>query len=376
MRRSSPLPPISRIEDQSQTRRCARLRRNLHASINSLLLPHAEAYKSLRPLAIEIDLEKYHDIYEITQTDIQEIEALVASDLGPEPDDPEHLKSLRLGLQRLHTIQKLFLCSLLALDADSSRPDSQRWTLATSTMQSLSSLCTTAATTLDKILTEEARFSRPATPKLPLTPNRERMRAQIRKVGTLSHGIRALQAKMHILREELDRTLDATDEVSELGNNLLAQYDSIGADLRELMQEWEDGRAALATNIDRNERRISLSSTGMLLSRATTPSSLGGLTAVGGSPTDALKILNGETLSGGEGPSTSSDEEVFEAIALPRQKSTLTREERLAKMKEERVRAALRKEEKNASGSMLKELESVIKLRPRGRTTGRLASVS
>ena len=348
----------------------------MHASVNSLLLPYAEAYRSLRPLAIEVDLEKYHDIYEITQTDIQEIETLATSDLRPDPDDPETLKSLKVGLQRLHGIRKLFLCSLLALDADGSRPDSHRWALASSTMQNLSSLCSTAATNLDKTISEEERFSRPATPKHPLTPNRERMRAQIRKVGTLSYGIRALQAKMHILREESDRTLDATDDVSELGNNLLAQYDSIGADLRDLMQEWEDGRAALATNIDRNERRISLSSTGMLLSRATTPNSLGGLTAVGGSPTDALKILHGEMLSGGEGHSTSSDEEVFEAIALPRQKSTLTREERLAKMKEERVRAALRKEEKDASGSMLKELESVIKLRPRGRTTGRLVSVS
>ncbi|MCJ1243022.1 hypothetical protein MMC30_000218 [Trapelia coarctata] len=372
---SSPLPPISRLEDQSQTRRCARLRRSLKTSIASILLPYAEAHKLLKPLATEVDLEKYHDIYEITQSDIQEIEELAIGNLH-EPEDPETLKSLKISLQRLQIARKLFLCSLLALDADGSKPDFPRWVQATSTMQHLSSISATAASNLEKILSEGDRFSRPHTPKPPLTPGRERVRAQMRKVSTLSHGIRALQAKMHILREESDRALDTSADVAELGSNLLVQYDAIGADLKLLIQEWEEGRAALAVNIDRNERRISLSSAGMQLSRSATPNSLGGVTAVGGgSPTDALKALNGDK-ENVHGLSSGSDEEVFEAIALPRQRSTLTREERLQKMKEERVRAAIRKEEKDASGNMLKELETVIKLRPRGRTTGRMVSVS
>ena len=140
------------------------------------------------------------------------------------------------------------------------------------------------------------------------------------------------------------------------------------------MQEWEEGRAALATGIDRNERRISLCGSASARSRASTPNSLSGVTVVGsGSPREALKILNGEIPSSVE--AGSEDEEVFEAVALPRQRSTLTREERLAKMKEDRVRQGLAKEKAEASGNMLKELETVIKLRPRGRTTGRLGSL-
>ncbi|MCJ1479822.1 hypothetical protein MMC13_008508 [Lambiella insularis] len=374
---SSPLPPISRLDEQSQTRRCARLRRTLRSSLNSLLLPYAEAYHSLRPLAIEIDLEKYHDIYEITQSDIQEIEGLTLG-TNSESEDSETLKALKVSLQKLHTARKLFLCSLLALDADGGKPDFPRWAVATSTMQSLSSASITALSNLSHILDEEERFSMPPTPnKVPLSPNHSLLRVQARKVGSLSHGIRALQAKMHILREEADRAFAASSEdVSELGASLLTQYDSIGADLKSLTQEWEDGRAALATSIDRSERRVSLSSSaaGHALSRSVTPSSLGGRTAVGGgSPTDALKVLNGEATSSTE--ATSSDEEVFEAIALPRQRSTLTREERMAKMREERVRQAIKREKADASGHMLKELETVIKLRPRGRTTGRVGGV-
>ena len=214
----------------------------------------------------------------------------------------------------------------------------------------------------------------PPTPKVPLTPGRERMRNQIKKLSSLSQGIRGLQAKLHILREESDKTLDLSDDSSELRMNLLVQYDSIGTDLKALVEEWENGRAALAVNIDKNERRISLSSTGILSPRSPTPS-LGGVTAIGGSPTDALKLFSADDRSRSSVEPSSSDDEVFEAIALPRQRSTLTREERIAKMKEDRMRHAVVREKADASTHMLKELETVIKLRPRGRTTGRITSI-
>lgn len=338
-----------------------------------MIAPYTEACEMLRPHAIEVDFEKYCDIYEISQTDLQEVAEIMAGG-GTEGEDAECLKALKFGLQKLHLLRKLFFCNLLALDADGGKPDFSRWAIAIDAMQRLSSRSFEAAVSLDRILGEEERVTLPPTPKNPVTPGRERMRAQMRKLGSLSQGIRGLQAKLHILREESDRTLNESDDISDLGSNLMAQYESIGADLKSLMHEWEDGKSALAVNIDKHERRISLSSAGMLMSRSSTPS-LGGLTAVGGSPTDALRILNGEARSGSSMEATSSDEEVFEAIALPRQRSTLSREERMAKMKEDRMRQAISREKADASTHMLKELETVIKLRPRGRTTGRMTSV-
>lgn len=217
----------------------------------------------------------------------------------------------------------------------------------------------------------------PATPKIPLTPGRERWRAQLRKLNSLSSGIRGLQAKLHVLRDESDKNLNETEDVSELGTNLMIQYESVGLDLKALMQEWEDGKAALASCIDRNERRQSAMSG--LLSPTT---SLGGLTAVEeGTVLDALKALNGESrsrLSMDFGSSSSDVEEVFEAIALPRQRSMLTRNERIVKMKEDRVKRESMKDKRDANTHMLRELESVINLRPRGRPTmngGRVTSL-
>lgn len=185
----------------------------------------------------------------------------------------------------------------------------------------------------------------------------------MRKLGSLSTGIRGLQAKLQLLREESDRALDSSSDITELGPTLMAQYDSIGADLKDLMQAWEEGKAALAHGIDRNEKRLSSVST--LLSPA---SSLSGLVTVEedeekGTVQDALKILSGET------DASNDSEEIFEAVALPRQrpKSMLSRDERIAKMREERERKESARERSEASRGMLRELETVINLRPKKR---------
>lgn len=201
-----------------------------------------------------------------------------------------------------------------------------------------------------------------------MTPGRERWRVQLRKLNILSTGIRSLQAKLHILRDESDKSLNESVDLSELGPNLMFQYESIGVDLKSLMQEWEDGKSALQNNIDRNEKRISsMSGLSGIMSPTT---SLGGLTAVEeGSPSDALRALNGESRSRSSMDFSSSDvEEVFEAVAIPRQRSTLSREERIVKMKEERVKREETRSKSEATSHMLRELESVINLRPRGRT--------
>jgi hypothetical protein len=111
--------------------------------------------------------------------------------------------------------------------------------------------------------------------------------------------------------------------------------------------------------------------------------SLGGLTAVDeGSPSDALRALNGDLLSPQQSAPSSdqgsnSDDEVFEAIAIPKTRATMTREERMHKIQEDRVRQASAREQRDASTNMLRELESVINLRPHRGTGpgGRITSL-
>lgn len=141
----------------------------------------------------------------------------------------------------------------------------------------------------------------------------------------------------------------------------MAQYESIGQDLKMVQQAWEEGKAALASGIDRNEKR--LSSLSALLSPVT---SLSGLTTVEeGGALEAFKALTGESPPSSTFGSAQDEAEVFEAVAMPRPRSLLTREERLVKMKEEREKREQARESMEANRGMLRELEMVINLRPK-----------
>jgi hypothetical protein len=181
---------------------------------------------------------------------------------------------------------------------------------------------------------------------------------------------------MQILREESNKSLEESEDITDFGPTLMAQYESIGADLKSLVSAWETGKAALALNIDRHERRVSQASSGGM--RSPVPS-LGGLTIVDeGGPSDALRALTGESPAHSAAPSVSgsnSDDEVFEAIAIPRQRKTMSREDRMAKIQEDRARQVSLREQREASNNMMKELESVINLRPQRANLGRITSI-
>ena len=368
-RLSSPLPPASRLDDNKvQTRRCQRLRHVLRVALNDLVVPHIEAYKLLHSFANAANLERYYDMYEISCSDIHELLGLDDTMTG---DDSELLRVLKIDLHRLFMARKMFLCSILALDADC-RSSSLGWNQITETVEDISNRTGTSAKALEEILDEEQYFSTPPSPRDPITPNRERVQHHLRRFANLSQCLRGLQAKMHILREESDRYLGSTDEVAHLGSYFLEQYDAIGNDMKQLLVDWEEGRTALALNIGKNERRrsshFSATPTNLLSRSSSQSSSLGGHTAVGGSPNDALKMLNEIPISCDMG---SLEEEVYEALASPRAKEghQLSREERIAKMREERIRLAAVRERSDASRFMVKELETVIKARPHHRKT-------
>jgi hypothetical protein len=309
------------------------------------------------------DLEKYFEVYDISPQDAAE--AAGPDSLRVLEDDGESLKSLRLLSYRAGVLRRVMLSSLMALEADGGKPDFARWRMASEAMEKEAKVVGQYAEKLQQCLSEMETVATPVTPatRSPLLPVRDKMRTQVRKISMLSSGIRSLQAKMQVLREETNRSIEHSEDLTDLGPNLLAQYESIGVDLKELMQAWEAGKASLQSNITKQERRISRAS-----SSVRSPiSSISGLTAVeeGGGPADALKALTGDSMSNRSSMAAStSDDEVFEAVAMPRQRSTLTREERIIKMQEERERQATIRAQRDSNTGMLRELQTVLSQRP------------
>ena len=97
--------------------------------------------------------------------------------------------------------------------------------------------------------------------------------------------------------------------------------------------------------------------------------SLSGLTTVEeeGGAEAALKALTGVSATTSEPSEQTEQQEVFEAVARARPRSLLTREERIIKMKDDRELKAQARQQMDATKGMLKELETVINLRPRTR---------
>ncbi|RMY63262.1 hypothetical protein D0863_10676 [Hortaea werneckii] len=351
-RLSTPLPPVSRVEGQGASRRCGRLRKALHRAFVDVIPACIEACKVLEGLIDEDDLAKYFEVYDISSQDARE--ASGDNSLSVLEDDAESLKSLRVLSYRMGVLRRVTLCSLMSLEADGGKPDFYRWRVTIEAMQTISNILAPSARRLQQILNEMETISVPQTPvRNGHGASREKMRSQVRKISTLSSGIRGLQAKMQILREETNRSIEQQEDLTDLGPSLMAQYESIGTDLRELMQAWESGKTSLQSNITKQERRISMASSGL----RSPVSSIGGLTAVDedGTPDDALKALNGGSRSNRSSLATtpSDEEQVFEALAVPRQRSTLTREERIVKMQEERERQATLRAKRESNTNML-----------------------
>lgn len=343
---SAPLPPASRLEDRSQSRKCVRLRRALKTSVGGALAAYNQAASAVRGFSEQTELERYYDMYDISDLDMSD--ALKGFSKA-EFDDDESLRTLKMLAARLYTARKMLLCALLALNASGEGADLLRWSTAAEALQSANAATKAACDTVQAILRDEESFPAPPTPKTPLTPGRERWRSQLRKLSSLSTGIRGLQAKFHLLREESDRALDDSNDMSELVSGLMAQYESIGGDLRDLVAAWEEGKAALSP-----------------------AASLSGLATAGdggnGAAADALKALTSESPPSSEAPEPPDTPDVFEAVALPRPRprSLLTRDERIARARDLKAQA---RQHVDATRGMLRELETVISLRPRSRAS-------
>ena len=98
---------------------------------------------------------------------------------------------------------------------------------------------------------------------------------------------------------------------------------------------------------------------------------------VDGSPADALRLLTGEDDPDWGQQKGSLDEEVFEAVARPRGRMSLalSREEKIAKLQQDRKKRATLQEQAETTTNMLRELQMVIKHRPPNRSSARITSV-
>jgi vezatin len=348
--------------------------------------------------------ERQLEIHEIAEPDVQE--SLSGATIS-EIEDQESLRALRTMHLRFSILRRLFLCQLLSLEAHGTPSDKHPWKTALYALRTLAHSTGQFAEHINALLREEdeRQHAAPNNMSIPIpstpnttnthrsTPEKERYRNHLRKTNELASELRTMQTKLLILRDDVSRILEggSTASTTSIPALFTTQAESFGADLKSLTQTYESWKYAITPAPDRPDKRLSWTSSGLR-----SPVSLGGLTVVdelgamntNGGPSDALRLLSGaSSASGGGSPNASgsmSDEEVFEAVAMPRvlKRTTWTREEKIAKLQEEEVKRAAAREQRAASSGLMRELESVMAARSLGMgaakrmSTGRLMTAA
>ncbi|KAI1093669.1 Mysoin-binding motif of peroxisomes-domain-containing protein [Rostrohypoxylon terebratum] len=365
-RLSTPIPPISRLENNGQNVKCLQLRNALHTSLAEVIAKYYQVAFTIWAFAEQTELLQLQSQYQFTVADVVERFQMFSK---ADPQNAEKLQPLKDAAFLFHDIRKMFLSGLLALHSAGNNTDRLRFSTILEAFKELNVATKHAYVRVRDILADND-FQIPKTPRSPETPGHDRWRHQVRRLNSMTMNIRSVQAKLHLLREESSKALNEADDISDLGPLFMAQYDSIGQDLQDLMEAWQTGKASLASGIDRNEKR--LSSIGSTL--VSPLSTMSGRTIVEEDESsldehdgvaDALKKLNG-----GISPPPETEPEVFEAISIPRPKSLLTREERIIRMREDRKSREIAKAKAEAQRGMMRELQGVLDRKPgRGRVS-------
>lgn len=138
-----------------------RLRKALRVCFSDTINNYCQASNVVKGFSEQLNLEKYRDIYDISDFDVldamrgyseDEFKGLDGAD-GLE--GAESLRALKILAARFITIRKIFLCGLLALEANGDGNDLMRWTTAAEALKSLRETTAVAYERLRKALVEE-----------------------------------------------------------------------------------------------------------------------------------------------------------------------------------------------------------------------------
>lgn len=391
MHRSLPLPPISRLEnnDNGQALKSLKLRQALNQCFQDVIQMYYQTAQVIRDFAHQEQLKSNDNGF---KCDTEKINDYMVRFVNMNSDDAQKTGQLRETLQLSRDTRKMFLVGLMSLESTGSKTELLDYTTAwqgikdcqNKTRESYNNL--KSALLLDRgmlinisapcyfelrriLISADNGSDRKSTS--PLSPRHLKWKHQIDKVGGMNMSIRTIQAKMYSLLEESKKTLDTADDVSELGQMFMTRYDNIGKDIEDLMEAWESGKASLAKNINKNERRVSSMSSIM---SPMIDASMEAVLEETGEAEDGVSAA-WDKLTGGElPPAGMADEnapasphpmvtETFEAIAAPRPRSTLTRAERIAKAQEDRQTREAERAQAMQRGHVMGELRDVLKSR-------------
>lgn len=115
-----PLSPISRIEQNSNNRRCLALRETVYNILQEAFLTYHNAIVVMKPEISNHNLNIMYNMYNIVPCNEDD------EWIKEEENDTHSLENLKLCFQKMHTKRRECLCHFLALDVMTPGRDSHR----------------------------------------------------------------------------------------------------------------------------------------------------------------------------------------------------------------------------------------------------------
>lgn len=193
-------------------------------------------------------------------------------------------------------------------------------------------------------------------------------------LSVVNVNLRTMHAKLQLMCSEAAK-LASLSPAKLSSPSFRDEYMALGNEINNLRQAWEAGSVDVNDSVAAVQRSLS---NGNLLTtsnsdelREKRPLSTSGIgLGVLGSRlpvSPPLSVASGDELQEDGrrvGTPQTEDPEVFEAVALPMRRVSLSRDQRIIKMQEERERLARLREKREVGTNMIRELQTVINLRP------------
>ncbi|CCJ29091.1 unnamed protein product [Pneumocystis jirovecii] len=230
---SLPLPPITKIETNSQDRRCKMLRLLLSTLLSQILSSYNYSFSLLRTFYSKREFDTLQIMYNLPHS--QDFDSLPSYFQG---DDSNGLPYLKALFYTIHEKRRQCLVSLLSMPV-SSLENISSWKAVIGQLKSLSCMMDNFHDEIEKTFENNERILELSIPKAKIHEKSIEWNNHARNINMLFQILRRFQAKLYILKEENDFNIN-------IKNELLRYYDSLKDDLKILMEKWESGRDYLS----------------------------------------------------------------------------------------------------------------------------------
>ncbi|KAI9273034.1 Mysoin-binding motif of peroxisomes-domain-containing protein [Phascolomyces articulosus] len=378
-RLSTPLSPISRIEQTSKSRRCTVLRYRLASMLRRAFIVYEEAIIDLVDHVNKNNLSRLYEMYNVRSVaSLSSIDHMEQEDSN---DAAVSVERLRMLAQLMHAKRRECMMQLLALDIMSERHDSMRrdyengWKAVNSVLTKL--VDETKGFVGDIMDALQSELYKPAiespAPSSLSSVTDTRLKPFLHRLASLDQQMRTLEAKFYLCNDDI-RQLTAGNNVDnnnnatsseDLRDRLKKEYMSIQQDFSQMVVEWEAGREALLGFLEPPELDPSPSSSASSHKEGNNlpyPSPSPSLEAQDG---QAQKLFDSEENGGVFDLPLPARASVFEAVAETIERNvnrrpTKSRAERIAEMRAKREEEAREKSTKMDSQRMVHELKNVL----------------